>query len=91
MLIGQLWTNTVSYSYWMIDSESVLIELCNFGENESDDDNKKQKLDKIKMDLYSLNTNNSSIITIILHLDDFLFLDHLEVTTPPPEPFLFLS
>lgn len=91
LLIGQLWTNAVSYRQWMIDSDLKLIELCCCDESESgEEDNKKEKADKYRMGLYTARFGIGQKVINILHSEGFRSLHHPEITTPPPESFFLL-
>ena len=87
LLISQLWVYSDTYCHWMIDSESDLIELCKTGDSETEEENKKEKKDKIRIDLHSVKFENFVSTNVILHAEYFLSLHHPEITTPPPEFF----
>ena len=91
MLFGQLWTNTISYGYWIIDSESELIELSSSEEKEGESEEEKkekekeEKEDKIRSGFSSKNSSSYLSIFITNHSKDYLTLHHPENTTPTPQ------
>ncbi len=86
LLIGQLWVNIASHYYWLIDSESELIELCNFEDSESEEEEKKEeKDDKVRMNLQTSMYYYSSSLENVLHSKAFLSLHPPEISTPPPK------
>lgn len=92
MLFSQVFIHTFSYCYLLIESESELVEFCNFEDTESEEeDNKKEKDDKFNVGLYELIFYDLIFVTKNISSEDFLSVIHSEVTTPPPEPSLFLS
>lgn len=88
MLVGQIWATAVSCCYWLIGSESELIELCSSDEADTEEETKKDKNDKFQMSLYVPKTEVSASVIKVLHAEDYLSIHHPEITTPPPEIFL---
>ena len=89
LFIGQLWANVASHCYWMVDAESELIEL--YSSEGSEGDNKKSENDEIRIDLYITSIVCLEKTVDILYSGGLIPLHHPEITTPPPEPFFFLS
>ncbi|NOY51541.1 MAG: hypothetical protein GXO88_13385 [Chlorobi bacterium] len=92
VLIGQFWTNTISYCYWLIDSKSELIELYGCDNNEPrEEDDKKDKADKFLVDLDPTSFDDSEKVINNISFEYFPLRLYSEVTTPPPEHLLFHS
>ena len=91
LLIGQLWTNVGLYCNWFQDAPSEFMELCSSEDSESEEKTKKEKDHKFKIELYASMFDVSIAALRFSHSVDFQSLEHPEITTPPPEPSLFLS
>ena len=89
LLIGQLWVNVAIHCSWIVDAECELIEFSH-SEN-SEEDNKKEKDDKISVDSYTAGSDNFGKIINVLYSEELLPIFHPEITTPPPEAFFFLT
>ena len=74
-----------------MDAESELIELCNVEDSEKEKEEKKEKDDKIKNFLYLANSASSIASLKFSHAEASTAIPHLEITTPPPEPFQLFS
>jgi len=93
LLIGQIWTNTVSHCHWMFDCEIELTECTNEEkEGESEKENKKEKDNKLRLDFLHHNQEIAASLATanILHLRKYLLATHQEIPTPPPERFFFV-
>ena len=92
LLVGQLFANTLSHCYWMVDGDVELIELCNSEDHESEEeDKKKNKNENLQIDLAFSKLDQLSATGKILYLKGFLSLHHPETSTPPPEYISELS
>jgi hypothetical protein len=92
MLFGQLWVNTVSHCYWMMDSETELIELYGSEDTDSEkDDNNKEKDDKVRMDFFIPEFDILISTAKIIHSEKILSINHPDIITPPPELSFFMS
>lgn len=92
MLVGQFWVNAVSYRDWLMEYETVLIELYSCDDCELKlEDNKKEKDDKFPVDSYDANFDTFEKITAIWDSENFLSPHHPDITTPPPQSLIFLS
>ncbi len=87
MLIGQLWANVASHCHWIVNTELELIEILDVEGSESEEDNKKEKDDKLRIELLTLEFTTSISSVRILHLENSPPANYLESTTPPPKPF----
>ncbi len=92
LLISLFWSNTISYYYWVLNTESALIEHSKTekGESESELELEEKELDKLQMESYVPNFNYSIISLNALHVQDFYYLHHPEVSTPPPKLFFLI-
>ena len=89
MFMGQLWVNTIPYCSWMTDSGLDFIELCCSNDCESEEEqSKKEKDDKVQVDLYTANVDISMFMVQTFHFRGFVSIHAPEITTPPPE-YLF--
>ncbi len=86
LLVNQLLVTTISYCNWLIDSE--LIELCSSNDSEQEGEtDKKEKINKQRVNLFFPNLEDLNSIVKFPHLDDFSFIHHPEIITPPPKFF----
>lgn len=90
LLVCQVWVNVLSYSQWIVDHDSELIELLATEDGESEEkEDKKEKDDKLLIDLLALKKNCSEAVANLQHLEILPIIYHPERITPPPERLSF--
>ena len=90
LLVAQLWANMASYCNWTPNPELDLIELCDLESDESEEgeeENKKERNDKLKIDLDTPKFDDSTTSIKKSHSDDFFTIHHPDPIIPPPQPF----
>ena len=83
LLVGQLWVNVASHCHWFSDSKSDMIEFCDYEGEESEEE---EKDDKIGVELFALKIDATSASVKILSPEDFPPINPTEsIPHPPPE------
>jgi hypothetical protein len=85
-LVGQLWSSSINYYNWMMDSEQEIIELSTSEDTESEEENeKKEKEDKNNLITLEFNVIDMLLLINLNNNKKFISLHHPDITTPPPE------
>jgi len=93
LLVGQVWTNTVSICYTITEDGHELVEFEFPGAEDNDTEkDEKEKEEKLQTSLTTvMKFNLSSLTGKADHLFTYFDLHHPEITTPPPRAMFFNS
>ncbi len=85
-LIGQLWSSSINFSFWMMDSDQDFIELSTSEDSESEEENeKKEKEDKNQIIAFEFNIIKHLLTLRSYNNKNFISLHHPDISTPPPK------
>jgi len=85
-LVGQLWSCSINYCLWMMDTDQDFIELSTSEDSESEEEiEKKDKEDKNRIFTFEINLINALFSLNQYNNKNFISLHHPDITTPPPK------
>lgn len=83
--VGQLWSSTINYCFWMMDSQQEFIEFSTSEDNESEEENEKQdKEDKNRNITFDFNFCKAQLALKQNCWKNFISLHYPDISTPPP-------
>lgn len=91
-MVAQISATTLPYCSWLMHGEQEMIEIAEAEDTETEKEDNTDEMDK-KFE-FDLNSHYFSILELTsnnLDKSGIEIIHHLEITTPPPEPFFFIG